>query len=221
MELSGADCQRIAWTIAARHNDRMTPEIADDAAAGDPAYTFKPSLVGAMCRFVLRPDALEWQIGRRSGRIRYDRIEAVQLSYRPVTMQSHRFLTEIWSAGNPKIQIASVSWRSIVEQQRHDAPYADFIAELHRRIAAAGSRARFRTGLPAVTYWIGVVVFAAVIVATGALALRMAGFGQWSAAATVAIFFLVFAYQLGTYFYRNRPGLYRPEAIPPGILPSR
>ena len=46
----------------------MTTVIADDEAAADPAYAFKPSLMGGACQFTLRPDAMEWQIGRRSGR---------------------------------------------------------------------------------------------------------------------------------------------------------
>ena len=54
----------------------MTTDIADDEAAADPAYAFKPSLMGAMCQFTLRPDAMEWQIGRRSGRVPYDRVRA-------------------------------------------------------------------------------------------------------------------------------------------------
>ena len=126
----------------------MTPENADDEATGDPTYAFKPSLIGAMCQFTLKPDALEWQIGRRSGRVRYDRVRAVRLSYRPVTMQSQRFITEIWSADNPKIQIVSVSWRSIMEQERLDKAYSAFVTELHRRLAAAGAAAKFSTGLP-------------------------------------------------------------------------
>ena len=122
-----------------------------------------------MSQFTLRPDALEWQIGRRSGRVRYDRVRAIRLSYRPVTMQSHRFITEIWSADNPKIQIVSVSWRSIVEQERLDEAYSAFIAELHRRLAAAGAHGAFTTGLPVATYWVGVVMFAAVMIATAGL----------------------------------------------------
>jgi hypothetical protein len=50
----------------------MAPDIADDPAAGDLSYAFKPSLMGAACQFTLKSDALEWQIGRRSGRTRYD-----------------------------------------------------------------------------------------------------------------------------------------------------
>ena len=120
---------------------RMTPDIADEKPPRDPTYAFKPSLIGGMCEFTLKPDALEWQIGRRSGRVRYDRVRAIRLSYRPVTTQSHRFITEIWSADNPKIQIVSVSWRSIMEQERLDAAYSAFVTELHRRVAAAGAPA--------------------------------------------------------------------------------
>ena len=208
----------------ARHNDTMTSDIMTsdiaDEPSGDPTYAFKASLIGSLCQFTLKPDALEWQVGRRSGRIRYDTIRAVRLTYRPVTMQTHRFITEIWSAGSPKIQIVSVSWRSIMEQQRLDVAYAAFIIELHRRLAAAGAPARFSTGLPFATYWVGVVIFGAVLVATGGLLVRAMNFDQWAPMVVVAIFFLVFAYQLGTYFYRNRPGRYRPEEIPPDVLPK-
>lgn len=198
---------------------QQTDRDIDAEAAGDPSYAFKPSLMGAMCEFTLRPDALDWQIGRRSGHIRYDRVSAVRLSYRPVTMQSYRFIAEVWSPGNPKIQIASVSWRSLVEQQRFDKPYAVFVSELHRRLAAAGATAQFTTGVPAVTYWIGVAVFAAVMVATGVMIVRSMRLEQWSASAIIGVFFLVFAYQLGNYFRRNRPGSYRPDAIPDEVLP--
>ena len=198
----------------------MTTVIADDEPATDPAYAFKPSLMGGACQFTLRPDALEWQIGRRSGRVRYERVRAVRLSYRPVTMQTHRFITEIWSADNPKIQIVSVSWRSIMEQERLDKAYSAFVTELHRRVSAAGAATKFTTGLPLLSYWIGVVIFSGVILATGGLFLRAISSVQWAATAVVGIFFLVFAYQLGTYFYRNRPGRYRPDAIPRDVLPK-
>ncbi len=195
----------------------MNPETED--AAVDPTYAFKPSLMGAICQFALRPDAIDWQIGRYSGSTRYDSVSAVRLSYRPVTMQSHRFVTEIWSAGTPKLQIVSVSWRSMIEQQRLDRDYSAFVTELHRRLAAAGGVACFSTGLPVVTYWIGVVVFGAVMLATAALVVRAGILEQWGASALVGLFFLIFAYQVGSYFYRNRPRRYRPDAIPDGVLP--
>jgi hypothetical protein len=197
----------------------MNSPAPEGDEAGDPTYAFKPSLLGTASGFSLAPDALLWQVGSRTGRIRYDRIRAVRLSYRPVTMQSHRFIAEIWAADNPKLQIASVSWRSLVEQRRQDEAYSAFIAELHRRLAAAGSTARFTTGVPAGTYWIGLVLLAAVMAAIGGLVVRAMMLGQWSASAIVAVFFVVFAVQIGNYFRRNRPIRYRADAIPASVLP--
>jgi hypothetical protein len=195
----------------------MASDIADDAAAAEPSYAFKPSLMGAMCQFTLKPDALEWQIGRRSGRTRYDDIRAVRLSYRPVTTQSHRFVTEIWWRNQPKMTIVSVSWRSLVEQGRLDKNYAAFVTALHRRL---GTGTQFYAGLPLATYWIGAVLFGVVMLVTGVMSVRALQLGQWSAAAIVAAFFLVFAVQIGNYFRRNRPGRYRPDAIPAAVLPK-
>ena len=198
----------------------MAPDIADDAE-GDPSYAFRPSPTGAMSQFILRPDALEWQIGGRSGRTPYDRIHTVRLSYRPVSMQAHRFVTEIQFPGRSKIQIASVSWRSMVEQERLDRGYAAFITELHRRLASAGVAAQFSAGLPATVYWIGAAMFAGVMIAMAVLIVRALQTQQWSAAAVVVVFFVVFALQIGNYFRRNRPGRYRPDAIPAELLPNK
>ena len=144
----------------------------DAADSEGPRYAFKPSLVGAPCDFVLKPDALHWQIGRRPAASATTASARVRLSFRPVTMQSHRFITEIRSTDNPKIQIVSVSWRSLVEQERLDGAYTAFVTELHRRLAAAGSTARFSAGMPLVPFWIGVVLFAGVILATAAMVVR-------------------------------------------------
>jgi hypothetical protein len=187
---------------------------------GDPVYAFRVSLTGATCRFAIKPEALYWESGRRAGRIRYERIRAVRLSYRPVTMQSHRFVADIWSTDNPKVQIVSVSWRSVVQQERLDAQYRAFIAELHRRLAAAGGSPQFIAGLPVAIYWFGAVVFAGVLVASAALTVRAIRLGAWSATAVILAFLAMFLWQFSAYFRRNRPGRYRPDAIPAALLPD-
>ena len=193
-------------------------QIGDDDA--DPSYSFKPSVIGGWCIFTLKPDGLHWQIGARSGRVRYERIRAVRLSFRPVTMQSRRFVTEIWSTDHPKMQIVSVSWRSVVEQARQDGPYSAFITELHRRLADCGSAAQFTAGLPPFSYWFGVVTFVAVLIAMAVVMVRTLRLEQWSASAIVAAIMVVFALQIGNYFRRNRPSRYRPDAIPREVLPK-
>ena len=115
----------------------MTPDIADDEASGDPTYAFKPSLIGS--RASLRSGPTRWN-GRSAAAAA---ASVTRRSGTPAVVsagddETHRFITEFWSAGNPKIQIVSVSWRSIMEQERLDNLYSAFVTELHRRVAAAG-----------------------------------------------------------------------------------
>ena len=190
------------------------------ASGADPVYVYKPSLMGAPWELCLRPDALEWQLGRQRGRIPYARISRVRLSFRPATMQTRRFVAEIWWPGGRRLSIASTSWQSLFEQRPQDRAYGAFIHELNQRIAASGGTTAFETGAPAFLYWPGLVLFAATGLALAALVVRALEIGAYSGAAMVGGFFALFVWQVGTYFKRNRPGQYRPEAVPKQVLPD-
>jgi hypothetical protein len=185
------------------------------------SYSFKASSFGAPWEFTLKPAGLEWSVGMRTGLLRYSEIRQVRLSFRPVTMQSYRFQTEIWSPDMPKISIASTSWRGIVEQTRQDEPYRAFVVELHRRIAAAGARAQFAAGISSIKYWFGLVMFIVIAPGLAALTVRAMRLNEWGAAALVGGFFVLFVWQVGNFFRRNRPGIYTPDNVPESVLPSR
>jgi hypothetical protein len=192
-----------------------------DDATQDIAYVYKPALMGAPWELALRPDALAWRSGRHEGRIPYASITHVRLSFRPVTMQTRRFLTEIWSPGSgPKLTIASTSWVSMLEQAPQDAAYGAFVRALHRRIAAAGAGTAFVAGSPALVYWSGLAVFAAVALTLVALTVRALTIGEFAGAALVGGFLALFLWQAGLFFLRNRPGRYRPEALPAQLVPG-
>lgn len=199
--------------------------MPDDATcrcdpAADPVYIHKPSLMGAPWELRLRPEALEWRTGRHEGRIPYARVTRVRLSFRPVTMQTRRFLAEVWSAGGPRLSIASTSWRSMVEQAAQDQAYGAFMRELHRRIAAAGVTPAYDRGSPALLYWPGLAVFVGVVAGFAVLIVQALDIGAYGGAAVVGAFFALFAWQGGTYFRRNRPGRYRPDALPADLVPD-
>jgi hypothetical protein len=198
------------------------PDDADGQPGrdGDLRYEYKPSLMGAAWELYLRPDALEWRTGRHQGRIPYDRITRVRLSFRPVTMQTWRFVTEIWWPGAPRLSIASTSWRSLVEQAAQDQDYGAFVRELNVRVAAAGGATSFETGVPPFLYWPGVVVFVGVAAGLAVLTGHALATGAYSGAALVAGFLALFVWQSGGYFKRNRPGRYRPDAPPKELVPD-
>jgi hypothetical protein len=196
-----------------------SPASATESASAGPVYAYKPSLVGAPFEFRLAADALEWQKGRHAGRTPYDRIRRIRLSFRPVTMQNHRFLAEIWHANGPRLQIASTSWRSIMEQERLDAAYNAFVIELNRRVGAAGGAPLLQTGSPALLYWPGLIIFLGASLALAGLIVRAFQVEAWSGAAFVAAFLALFLWQAGNFFRRNRPGTYRADAVPAEVLP--
>ena len=184
------------------------------------SYAYKSSLVGAPLEFQLAPDALEWRKGGIADRTPYGSVRRIRLSFRPMTMQNYRFVTEVWPDSGPKLQIASTSWKSLVEHQRLDAEYRAFVSELSRRVGAAGGNTAFDTGSPAFLYWPGVLVFTGASFALTALAVRALQEQAWGGAAFIAAFFALFLYQAGNFFRRNRPGTYSPDAVPPLLLPK-
>jgi hypothetical protein len=195
------------------------PAESVSARAGDPVFAYKPSLLGAVWEFRLAPDALEWQAGTRSGRTPYAAIRRMRLSFRPVTMQSYRFITDIWPQQGGALRICSTSWKSMLEQERLNRPYADFVGELHRRIAAANSGAVFERGLPAYQYWAGFTVFVVLSLGLAVLAVRGLQEAAWAGTAFVGGFLALGLWQLGGFFRRNRPGRYRADALPADLLP--
>jgi hypothetical protein len=193
----------------------------EPAVAGDGVtYTYRPSLMGAPWQFRLTEQSLEWTAGRYSGSAPFDKIRRVRLSYKPTNVQQRRFMTEIWADGTPKLPIISSSWKSMFEQEAFDKPYVDFVIELHRRMMRAGATAEYRQGGNLLIIWVGFSVFTAVTL--GMLWLVILGLreGAFSGALFIAAFIALFVWRGWNYFNRNRPGVYRPDALPPLLLPK-
>ena len=182
-------------------------------------YAYKPSRLTAVWEFELAPDAIEWAAGGRRGRLPYADIRRMRLSFRPRSMQTHRFVAEIWSTRGGKLRLASSSPRSMAEYEAHDAAYAAFLDELHRRLAAARSPATFECGLAPLRYWPGVAIFAAVSLMLAALIVRALASANRSAMLLLGALLAIFLWQGGAFFRRNRPRRYRPETPPRDLLP--
>jgi hypothetical protein len=192
-----------------------SPAAENDAVR----YAYKPSLVGVASEFELQSDAIEWNRAGTIIRIPYRDIRRVRLAFRPVTMQSYRFIAEIWSVGARKLTISSCSMRSMFEQARQDAEYNAFMLELHRRLMPFGASIRFQTGTPFLLYWIGVAVIAALCLAAATLIVRSLEAEAWMGAVFIAGILAIFLWQTGSFLRRNKPGIYTPEQVPPRVLP--
>jgi hypothetical protein len=205
-----------------------------DQPAGDSAdidYAYKASLMGGAWILRLGPEALHWSIGTMSGAVPYASIRRIRLSFRPVTMQSYRFLAEIWADKGPKIPIASASWKSLMEQERLDEGYTRFVTALHERIAAAGGRPELKAGALPLLYWPGVVIFVGLLVMGVSLAFQSLSLGEraigrpmdWTQTGAILVLVAMFfwlLWQMGSFFKRNLPRRYTLDAIPADLLPK-
>ena len=198
----------------------MTHAPIESAEADEPTYSYRASAIGAPRNFRLSGSAINWDAGPRSGEVEYRRVTRIRLSFRPAATQNHRFATEIWSQSGPKLTIFSSSWKSMAEQIRLDSEYRRFIAELHRRLIAAGPPARFDTGTNVLAFWAGIVLVVGACFGLGGLIVRAMVAGAQTAALLIGIFSATFVWYAVNYFRRNRPGHYLPNALPEILMPA-
>ncbi|MGB3446240.1 MAG: hypothetical protein WBA48_06040 [Xanthobacteraceae bacterium] len=191
----------------------------DNAEDSVTSYTFKPSLAGGVRQFELTDAGLAWQVGTRRGVWPYASIAAVQLSYRPVSMQPRQFRADIISDSGQRQMVLSTSWKGFALVETRDEAYRAFMLALHRRIAEAGSHAAFHGGMRPIPYALAagvLILFAIVMVALIARALATDAF---AGALFLVALGAVFAWQIGGFMRRNKPCIYTPDALPPQLLP--
>ncbi|MDO9412247.1 MAG: hypothetical protein Q7T81_06700 [Pseudolabrys sp.] len=193
-------------------------EVPDKQPAIDTeSYSYRPSMMGAAWKFHLTADGLDWENGRRSGHVLYRDIRRIRLSYKPVSMQTQRYIMEIWADG-AKLKAVSASWKSMVEQERQDQAYSAFVIELHRRLA--GMPVRFEQGRSPLAYWPGLLIFVAVALGFAFMIFRALQTGAWAGAAFIAAFLGLLLWHGGNFFQRNRPATYTADAPPDVLLPK-
>ena len=183
-------------------------------------YAYRPTVLGAMGEFKLSEDGIDWTAGVTSGHIPYRNIRRLRMSYRPTSMQSHRFLTELWGEGAPRLTIVSSSWKSMVEQERLDRSYSVFVRELHRRISNAAPLMRFEQGYSPLLYWPRLVVFVAIALGLAALVARALQADAYGGAAFICAFLALYLWHSTNFLRRNRPGVYGHDALPKDLMPT-
>ena len=196
----------------------MTIDLPDDAAS-NVRYAYKASLIGSAHLFELTDAGLSWKVSGRSGVWAYRDIADVSLSFRPTSMQAHRFRADVRHKDGGRIRIVSTNWQTVSLMTPQDNGYRAFIEGLHARMAAAGSRASLTGGLPK-------GIYAAALVFVGLLAIAMLGLlvralmtGEHAGAFFLVAFALLFNWQIGGFMRRNRPIAYTFDHLPGALLP--
>jgi hypothetical protein len=197
------------------------PQDHSTISAGGPAirYAYKASLIGAAHQFELSDQGLSWRIAGKSGVWPYAAISAIRLSYRPVSMQSHRFRADIENADGGRIAILSTTWQTAALMAPQDRDYRAFIIQLHRRMAEARSKAALAGGLKPRLYAAAIVLLILVAIAMAGLLIRALATNEFAGALFLVGFAALFGWQIGGFVRRNRPGTYTFDRLPEALLP--
>lgn len=189
-----------------------------EPAAGA-SYAYKASLIGSAHRFELTEEGLSWHIAGRTSLWRYDEISAIRLSFRPVSMQQHRFRADVSHTGGGRIAILSTSWQTASLMAPQDNGFRNFIVGLHARMAQAGSHAELTAGLGRRTYATMLAFLAVLAVAMTGLLIRALAIGEFAGALFIIGFAALFAWQIGGFVRRNQPRSYSFDRVPSALLP--
>jgi len=183
------------------------------------SYAYKASLIGSARRFELTEEGLSWHVAGRSSLWRYDEISAIRLSFRPSSMQQHRFRADISHAGGGRIAILSTSWQTAALMAPQDNGFRQFIVALHERMAKAGSRATLTAGLGRKTYAAVLACLALLTVAMSGLLIRALLTGEFAGVLFILGFAALFTWQVGGFVRRNQPRSYSFDRLPRSLLP--
>jgi hypothetical protein len=194
---------------------------SDDADDDRPGirYAYKASLIGSAHQFELTDRGLSWKISGGSGVWAYRDITDVGMSFRPTSMQAHRFRTDIRHRDGGWIRIVSTNWQTVSLMTPQDSGYRAFIEGLHARMAAAGSTATLTGGLPSGLYAAALVLVALLAIAMVGLFVRAIATGEYAGALFLVGFALLFNWQIGGFIRRNRPITYTFDRLPEALLP--
>jgi hypothetical protein len=199
--------------------DLKSPASDADNDGSGRRYAFKASLIGSAHEFELTNRGLSWKISGRSGVWAYRDIAAIRLSYRPSSMQAHRFRADIWNSSGGRIRIISTNWQTVSLMTPQDNGYRAFIEGLHARMAAAGSTAKLTGGLPSGLYGAALVFVGLLALAMVGLFVRAVATGEHAGALFLVGFALLFNWQIGGFMRRNRPTAYTFDHLPEALLP--
>ena len=79
---------------------------------------------------------------------------------------------------------------------------------------------RFECGRSPLLFWPGFVAIVGVALGLAALIVRALQAGAIGGAAFIGVFLALFLWQGGNFVRRNRPGVYRPGALPAELMPK-
>jgi hypothetical protein len=207
------------WSVFQKE---ATWRLTADALEREGGEPDKAPLVARIARFVLR-FIIPWMIMKIEAggpaRFRFADIVEMRLSFAPSRFDAKRHRCDIAMRDGTRATIWSTHYVSVGEFEDRAATYSPLVRALVARVGAANPACDFRVGKPPLGYWLRLIF---VLMAFSALAymIMLVGSAAFSGIVIVKLVIIAaFVPLLVRYINKNRPGRFRPDAIPDDALP--
>jgi hypothetical protein len=188
------------------------------------SYTFRLNAFTPKTTASLGDDGFTFAAADAPGRTySYEQISAVRLSYEPSRASGNIFFCRIYVKGQrgPAASISSTTYRGFLDFEPQFDSYLAFVAALHARLAAHGSKVSYRAGVSAFAYWGNAAFLTIVGVFSVMLLAPIIGDANISATSWFRIeMILALLPVVFLWFWSNRPRPYDPKDIPGDVLPK-
>jgi hypothetical protein len=185
------------------------------------SYAHRAKPYAAEAQFVLEPDHVAINQGSRSGNFPYRDIVMIRLIYKPRNTTNEGYQAKLYRRDKKTAALTNLSWKSLVDLERQDVPYSQFVEALISRTAAANPAIVLRAGmarwLHVVTALAGLSAIVALVIVTAQAILN----GGYPVALLTGALTLYFGWWSLRYLGRNRPRGFRADSIPADVMPPQ
>jgi hypothetical protein len=147
-------------------------------------------------------------------------IVRLRLRFDPTRFDHERHRCEITMRDGTKASIWSTHYVSIGEFENRAATYTPLVRALVARVAAANPACDFRVGKKGLVFWAEFAFLFAMFTLLVFVLMAFGGYGLSGLVIVKLVIVIGFIPLLLRYMHKNRPGRFKPDAIPDDALPD-
>ena len=197
-----------------------SPPPTSSPPAGMLRYAQRQKPFSGALELILDANGLTASKGRSTLTIPFAEIEKIVLTFTPRNTSFRTFTCKVHATNRRKLRFDSLSWKSLIETDKLDPEFRQFVAALAERSAASNPKLQLHAGFSPLRHKL--MLFLGVILGGGLIACTV--YAAIKGAAMVGLLsFGVTGYLiwwLREVLTRNRPRDFTPDSLPDGVLPD-
>lgn len=148
------------------------------------------------------------------------RLERIRLSFTPRNTARLAFTCEVRAEDGKSVRFDNISWKSLIETERHDVEFRAFILALVARAAHAKPGVKLEAGIAPLRYQVMRLLGISIVAALAGAAVFAGSHSNYIVALASLGLTVYLANWLREFLTRNRPRSFAASDVPDNILPK-